>query len=99
MQLTPTVSSSSTSSYLTSQFQFHDYNPTWFLDLTRQLKAKEALYRLNEQGINDISLEYCRTVVDKFPNEMLHTLDQELLKIVYFSPEGRWYNYYYHRAT
>ena len=61
MQLTPTVSSSSTSSYLTSQFQFHDYNPTWFLDLTRQLKAKEALYTLNEQGINNISLEYCRS--------------------------------------
>lgn len=47
MQLTPTVSSSSMSNYLspnygTSQFQFHNYNPNWFFDLTRQLKATEA---------------------------------------------------------
>jgi hypothetical protein len=84
MQLTPTVSSSSMSNYLspnsgTSQFQFHNYNPNWFFDLTRQLKAKEAFSTLNEQGINNFSLEYCRSIVDKFPNEMLYTLDQELL--------------------
>ena len=70
MQLTPTVSSNSHSNFLSTQFQFHNYNPNWFFDLTRQLKAKDAFNTLNEQDFNNISLEYCRSIVDKFPNQM-----------------------------
>jgi hypothetical protein len=85
MQLTPTVSSSSMSNYLspnsgTSQFQFSNYNPTWYLDLTRQLKAKEIFDLLpewieNSRRIGPYTIEECRTIIDHFSLQMLSNLD------------------------